>query len=799
MVTHSVPFLRQSNETEARFLMYRTSLTYLATALFFTLPFLSGPASAQNSCAFEANGTTVPNTSGTPLVINTENGTVISANFFDSGAIDPPYFDGQEHVSVCVHEPDSNGITKATIIYDVGLDNDTRIKAYPQFVIGTKFGNLYETSFRYYSTDQLPVDQHWPVVADDLTQETGGFNFANLEYVSRIRGIGLPAFTNNLPSMTVTLDMDEQNVIGAERDVMLESWFYDTSANATLIGNNSTTGQPIVNTLNNIVGIGHEHYSTLDNTLLEMMVHIGPLSPNDISGATRHPGQHQLTENYSGKDFDGDGIDDHFDVDSHINANNNQEPQPGVYSSGIDNNNDGIDDADLLPVTIGSYQYSIWYGETHLAPVIIYSRETNSSLQNDFDPLTPDMDLSTEGELTLPWNEFLNYTLNELETQLALIQVDWVIDETLNPFPRMSAAGGAIGGIEFGIEPQINIPSDEPYIATINKFEVEIDGNTIGLNDSTEPAVSIHSINHNLNTDSTTTIMGSSADNVSVDRNRLLIRNIDTGEYWNGSEWTNDWSWFEPLGINNWSYDITLPIGNFRTVAWTWDTSNNSSTSAPQSFSVTSPDSIAPTVEIDPVIAATQGPGLITISGTSNDNVAIDRNKLFIFNTDTEEYWNGSAWTSTWAWFDPIGISSWSYDITLPAGNFSASAWTWDTAGHRAKSSAIRFKINIADSEAPTVTVNPVIEQSSGLVTISGTSEDNLAIDFNRLLLRNNDSGLYWDGSAWVSNWSWFIVSGTTNWQHQLPLDAGNYAVIAWTWDSAGNRGMSSSERISIE
>jgi len=232
----------------------------------------------------------VPNTSGTPIVISPLTGTLISANFFDGGAIDPPFLDGMEFVSVCVEAPDQNGNSRAVVTTDVGLDDDTRIKAYPQFAVGTKFGNQSETSFRFYSNIDLPVAHQWPITAVNLDDENNSFELANLEYVSDVRGVGLPAFTNNLPEITITLDIDEHNVIGAERDIMLESWFYDTSANSDLIGSNLATGSPVVNTLNNIVGIGHPHFAELNNTLLEMMVHVGPLSPNDVSQATRNPG-----------------------------------------------------------------------------------------------------------------------------------------------------------------------------------------------------------------------------------------------------------------------------------------------------------------------------------------------------------------------------------------------------------------------------------------------------------------------------------------------------------------------------
>ena len=51
-------------------------------------------ADAVSNCHIEVRGTTVPNTSGSPVVINEKTGTIISANFFNSGAIDPGFFDG---------------------------------------------------------------------------------------------------------------------------------------------------------------------------------------------------------------------------------------------------------------------------------------------------------------------------------------------------------------------------------------------------------------------------------------------------------------------------------------------------------------------------------------------------------------------------------------------------------------------------------------------------------------------------------------------------------------------------------
>ena len=430
-------------------------------------------------CAHMVQGTTVPNTSGQPEIIDKRTGTVISANFFNSGAIDSPYFDGMEYVSVCINRPNSSGQVTADIEYDVGRDDDATIKGYPQFVFGTKFGNQFETSFRYYDNNGLPPEHQWPVFSSNLSRSGYPFEFANLEYISRVKGLGLPAFTSNLPEIVVQLDLEEFNVAGAERDVMLESWFYDTSANEDAIGDD-LNGNPIAGTLNNIVGVGHPHYDELDNLLLEMMVHLGPLSPNDVSGATRNPGKYQLTENYSGRDHDGDGIDDHFDVDSHANKGTTRHPNPGIYSSGTDVNGDGIDDADVLPVTIGGFQYSIWYGTTRLTPLVIFSRETNSSLTHDFASNEPEMDLSREGQIILDWTEFLDFTLHSMEPMLMAANVEWVQGDA-SPFPKMRSAGGAIGGLEIGVEPQTNDHSDQAYRLRFNELSVTVDGVDVGL------------------------------------------------------------------------------------------------------------------------------------------------------------------------------------------------------------------------------------------------------------------------------------------------------------------------------
>lgn len=74
---------------------------------------------------------------------------------------------------------------------------------------------------------------------------------------------------------------------------------------------------------------------------------------------------------------------------------------------------------------------------------------------------------------------------------------------------------------------------------------------------------------------------------------------------------------------------------------------------------------------------------------SSNDDVAIDRNRLYIRNMQTGEYWNGNAWVGSWWWFAPTGQEAWEHTLNLDAGEYQVFAWTWDTANQRTRTSQL--------------------------------------------------------------------------------------------------------------
>jgi len=309
----------------------------------------------------------------------------------------------------------------------------------------------------------------------------------------------------------------------------------------------------------------------------------------------------------------------------------------------------------------------------------------------------------------------------------------------------------------------------------------------VAFSDTTAPAVTIDSLGSP--TSGFVTITGSAQDDTGVVKNKLLIRNRDTGDYWNGSTWVSGWVFFEIAGGADWSYEIA---------AFAWDSAGNKGKSRLY-FSVepgdpTDPidppdpnDTTPPSVTID--LPESPTAGSITISGSALDDSAVTQNKLLIRNRDTGDYWNGSTWVSGWAWFEVAGGADWSYEIDLPAANFALGAFAWDSNNNKGET---RFYFNVevgnpTDTTPPSVTIDPPGSPTSGSITISGTAIDDSAIAQNKLVIRNRDTGAYWNGTAWVSRWSSFEFTGGENWSYELNLTAAKYAVVAFALDSANN------------
>ena len=82
----------------------------------------------------------------------------------------------------------------------------------------------------------------------------------------------------------------------------------------------------------------------------------------------------------------------------------------------------------------------------------------------------------------------------------------------------------------------------------------------------------------------------------------------------------------------------------------------------------------------------------------------------------------------------------------------------------------------------------------AGLIDVSGDVSDDLSgVDRVRVSLSRRDLGVieYWNGSAWVTNWSWVIASldGEGGFAvEDVPVaSGGDYAFYVWAWDVEQN------------
>ena len=375
------------------------------------------------------NITTGQNTSGSPVPIN-DLGQIIYANFFNAGAIGNPQPNRTYQQRVECIETDDPNCPQLVFTYDVGNTDVSNfaVRGYHEIILaGSKWGLPNET-----------IQQNFGA---SLSSNTGT-EYVDSGYASA--NTGYPVLGSNIPATTLCLNGREQNHVGAERDIMAESWWYD-------IGQDTGQGSDVVGTLNNNYGTQgqtREH----NNQLLEMMVHVGPIS-------IMQPGA----------------------VDSAMGQRNPAQ----FFCSG--------------PITIGQFDYEIWYGrngqqDITLAQTLPNGQNNPSGALVVYNRIGPaggphGTNINTEGDINIDWSGIANHARNNLQSVFEGCNAwtnghentQWTNPaHPDNPFARMRSASGAVGGIEFGVEPQLNNAADQPHSLTLDKLSLTVNGENIG-------------------------------------------------------------------------------------------------------------------------------------------------------------------------------------------------------------------------------------------------------------------------------------------------------------------------------
>lgn len=387
-------------------------------------------ATARGIYVLNADGSALAN-SGSAVELF-DGGPIAYANFFNSGGIQNQEIGREYFVQVECLDQLSNGCVPARFTADVGTPaiGDARnnlVKGYPELILaGTKFGVPWESR---------ASGQNQYTVSPTGIQHTNQTNTVNVSCY--------PAYTSDLPTITnFEIDIDEFGLQGQpERDILIESWFHDTR-------NEQAAGDPIFGTLSNVIGPIDEAGPIIEsvpferrqynNVLLEQMVHIAPVGAfnafhTDAAGGSQTPARHYCST-----------------------------------------------------VTIGGWQWEIWYGRTYHAPLIVYNRIgpagcTGTACQTD---------MTAEGLIDVPYQQLLEYSIdpNGLEARLtacgAANNVDgfWADpDHPFFPFNIMREnQRAAVSGIEIGLEPYYNGANDEPYGFVLNRVNLEVDNKELG-------------------------------------------------------------------------------------------------------------------------------------------------------------------------------------------------------------------------------------------------------------------------------------------------------------------------------
>ncbi len=280
-----------------------------------------------------------------------------------------------------------------------------------------------------------------------------------------------------------------------------------------------------------------------------------------------------------------------------------------------------------------------------------------------------------------------------------------------------------------------------------------------------------------------TSISGTAADNIALDRVELAISN-PAYQYWNGTEfgpYTRVQTSLQPDGSWQYLFSPTLSADRYTVVSFAFDSSGN-----PQnprdvlSFTVAPEDNIPPTATITAADAT-------SISGTAADNIALDRVELAISNP-AYQYWNGTefgSYTRVQTSLQPDG--SWQYLLSprFPPDRYTVVSFAFDSSGNpQNPRNVLSFTVAPEDNIPPTA----AISNANG-TGISGTASDNVSLDRVELAIRNSSS-LYWNGLTF-GGYARVQTSLNTDetWQYQFStaLPPGSYTVVVFPFDQSQN------------
>lgn len=196
--------------------------------------------------------------------------------------------------------------------------------------------------------------------------------------------------------------------------------------------------------------------------------------------------------------------------------------------------------------------------------------------------------------------------------------------------------------------------------------------------------------------------------------------------------------------------------------------------------------------------------GHLTVHGTAEHPRGVAVVELVLKQLDTEQYWNGTGWQSEFIRFpvavadDAAATTAWAHTVdisTWDGGNYRARAFARanDGNGDANGGDLVEFQWRphldrgLYDTEVTEPAAGAMV---AGLTSIEGTASSTDGVARVVVMVRNLDSGDYWDGSNWTAPFTRIDAaveptdgsSTEVEWALSLPdsLAPGRYLTRAW-------------------
>ncbi len=188
----------------------------------------------------------------------------------------------------------------------------------------------------------------------------------------------------------------------------------------------------------------------------------------------------------------------------------------------------------------------------------------------------------------------------------------------------------------------------------------------------------------------------------------------------------------------------------------------------------------------------------LPLRGMAEDDSGVSRVRLAIVRFSDWHYWNGVDWQPARVLVNAEltnpgqQLTTWSYSA-IPRGqpnNDMIGLWAraYDDSGNFDRSLPVAvFRVDWQRPESWIVSPQP--NQIVSRFAAQGGSFDEGGVSFIRMVVRNTDTGQYFDGVQWVDDWTWFY-NGTNydgSWSYANDDLQGNLMLSTRAVDMSGN------------